>query len=318
MSKITTKDFDKRVKDLGNKEYELLSEYINVKTKVTIRHLVCKNIYEVRPDAFTSGQRCPKCFGNNRKTNKDLIDILGDEYELLSEYINNKTKVKVKHLACKTEYETLADHILRKRGYKCPKCKGNRVHLLLKKTSEQFQKDLNRFIGNNDYKLVSEYVNQKNKVKVKHLLCETEFEAIPNKILYGSKRCPKCFPNKSLGEMLVEQYLINNEYIYSTQYTFNNCMSEKGNLLRFDFAVFNDKNILQALIEYDGQQHYYPVKIFGGEKEYNMQKINDLKKDEYCRKNNINLVRIHYDINNYELLNDFLVDKIIKKEMNEV
>lgn len=306
MAKITTDIFKERVKNLGNNEYELVSEYINVKTKVTIKHLTCGHVYNVRPDAFTSGQRCPKCFGKHRKSNDDIKAILKDEYKLLSDYKNNKSKIKLKHLECGHEYEVIADHILRCKGYLCPKCKGKRLQVILKKSTGEYQQQLNKFIGNKDYKVVSDYINERTKIKVLHIPCNTEFEALPNKILYGTKRCPKCFPNKSLGEMLVEQYLLNNNLKYSLQYTFNECVSSKQKPLRFDFAVFNENNRLDYLIEYDGQQHYSPVEIFGGEESFKIQKENDTLKDEFCSKNNIKLIRIPYQVNNYEKLVRFM------------
>jgi hypothetical protein len=48
------------------------------------------------------------------------------------------------------------------------------------------------------------------------------------------------------------------------------------------------------MIEYDGRQHYEPVKEFGGQKGHDSTKAHDKIKDEYCKKNNIRMVRIPY------------------------
>ena len=37
-------------------------------------------------------------------------------------------------------------------------------------------------------------------------------------------------------------------------------------------------------IEYDGRQHYQPVKDFGGETEFEKIKLRDNIKNEYCKK----------------------------------
>jgi len=47
-------------------------------------------------------------------------------------------------------------------------------------------------------------------------------------------------------------------------------------------------------IEFDGIQHFEPVLKFGGEKSLIINKIRDSIKDEYCKKNNIYLLRIKY------------------------
>ena len=63
--------------------------------------------------------------------------------------------------------------------------------------------------------------------------------------------------------------------------------------MRFDFYVNN-----KYLIEYDGQQHFYDIKYFGGEEQFKKQQQYDKIKNEYCKSHNIPLIRIpywHYD-----------------------
>ena len=72
-------------------------------------------------------------------------------------------------------------------------------------------------------------------------------------------------------------------------------------MLRFDFAVFCEKGSLRNLIEYDGKQHFEPIEFFGGIESYNQLKVNDDKKEKYCKENNIKLIRIpYYDKDNIE------------------
>ena len=56
---------------------------------------------------------------------------------------------------------------------------------------------------------------------------------------------------------------------------------------------------LLCLIEYDGEQHYMPVKFSHMSEEEVQEKLNDTQrrdniKNEYCKKNNIPLLRIPY------------------------
>jgi hypothetical protein len=55
----------------------------------------------------------------------------------------------------------------------------------------------------------------------------------------------------------------------------------------------DNNNIIKA-IEYDGEQHFYPVERFGGEKAFIKQKIRDSRKTEFCNTHNIFLQRIPY------------------------
>jgi very-short-patch-repair endonuclease len=62
-----------------------------------------------------------------------------------------------------------------------------------------------------------------------------------------------------------------------------------------------EKNIC---IEYDGIQHFEPRSRFGGDKEFEIQKVRDSRKNDYCNKKNIRLIRISYK--DYSKLNTIL------------
>ena len=63
--------------------------------------------------------------------------------------------------------------------------------------------------------------------------------------------------------------------------------------------IFIEKAMLIHGSKYDGIQHFKPVNYFGGLIAFECQKIRDKKKDEYCIKNNIHLLRISHieDVN---------------------
>ena len=55
------------------------------------------------------------------------------------------------------------------------------------------------------------------------------------------------------------------------------------------------------MIEYQGQQHYYPVNIYGGEEKFEIQQEHDRRKREYAKSNGYNLLEIpYYDYDNIE------------------
>lgn len=97
----------------------------------------------------------------------------------------------------------------------------------------------------------------------------------------------------SYGEEQIEKILIENNINYCKEYTFSD-LHTNNVPLRFDFAIFNKQHQLIQLIEYDGKQHYIPVEKFGGEKVFNHMKLNDERKNKYCKEHNIKLVRIPY------------------------
>ena len=54
-------EFKKEFENLVNGEYELLSDYTKSCETVKIKHVTCGNIFNMRPNNFLSGQRCPVC-----------------------------------------------------------------------------------------------------------------------------------------------------------------------------------------------------------------------------------------------------------------
>lgn len=60
--------------------------------------------------------------------------------------------------------------------------------------------------------------------------------------------------------------------------------------LEFDFYLPN----IRVAIEYDGVQHFKPVKYFGGIDAFIDQKRRDSEKNQYCIDSQIKLIRISY------------------------
>ena len=57
----------------------------------------------------------------------------------------------------------------------------------------------------------------------------------------------------SFGEKAIEKILKDNNIAYKKEYTFSNLTSSNNVPLRFDFAILNNNNAIERLIEYDGE-----------------------------------------------------------------
>lgn len=124
--------------------------------------------------------------------------------------------------------------------------------------------------------------------------------------------CPYCFDTKkfvfSKGEKNIEQLLQELKIVYLPQYTFSDCRDK--NLLPFDFYLPE----LNKCIEYDGQHHFYPVTFNGISEEQAKENYlstirHDKIKNQYCKNNNIELLRISYhNFKNIDVMvRDFLI-----------
>lgn len=122
----TNNQFKKEVYELVRDEYEVLDKYINQTTEIRIRHVDCGFITKYYPRAFLiTKSRCPYCKKNMKKINTDIFkyevsNIVGDEYEVLGEYVNAITNIEIKHSTCGKIYEVAPFYF--KKVQRCPFC----------------------------------------------------------------------------------------------------------------------------------------------------------------------------------------------------
>lgn len=122
-------------------------------------------------------------------------------------------------------------------------------------------------------------------------LCGEEFIALPAKILANHTTSCGC-KRESSGERIITTILDELHVDYQRQYRFPDC--KDCYTLPFDFAIRDASGVIHAVIEYDGQQHDYPVDFFGGQASFEICKRHDAIKSEYCEQNHISLLRLSY------------------------
>ena len=293
---ITTYEFQEKI---GN-EYTVLGEYINNHTKIKIKHNKCNNIFEITPESFYKKvNKCPYCTKCNKKDTDifkfEVNNLVGNEYTVLGEYINNSTKIKMKHNKCNNIYEVTPSNF--SLGYRCPKCAKEKQKL----SNEEFLLRV-ADISNNEYIVLDNYINTETKLRFKHLKCNNIFKMTPHHFLAG-QRCPSC-KNNYIGEERIATWLRNHDLFFERNYMYKDLYDKsKNHPLKFDFFVKLNDDII--LIEFDGIQHEKEW-CFGSLEDY---KRRDNLKNKYCKKNNIRLLRISYkDFNNIErILNEELL-----------
>lgn len=111
-----------------------------------------------------------------------------------------------------------------------------------------------------------------------------------------------CWKYSRLEENVIK-YLREKNYInnidYECQKKFPDLIGIGNKQLSYDFIIYKNKDPYY-LIECQGQQHYYPVDYFGGEKKYEIQQEHDKLKKEYAKRLNIPLLEIPYTIDKYK------------------
>ena len=377
MAKRKTQDeFDKEIKELVGNEYTFLERYINTSTKIKVKHNKCNRIYEVKPNSFLGGNRCPYCCIDNRKgksfkkfTKEDwknhFDNNLSKDYEQITEFKGLKSKITMKHKKCgniitinaqnfksnkpcrhcsqevtnkkqrKTHEEFCNEvsilgkgnfevkeqykgnhkpiklkHIICNRCFmiapndfkkhrKCPHCSQESMKL----TQKDWDKRVFDLVGN-EYTFLEKYIDTMTKIKVRHNKCNHVYSVRPNNFVSGY-RCPLC--KASLGEQNIIRYLEKNNIEYIHQYSFKNLKGVR-NELRYDFYLPK----YNLLIEFQGIQHYKPIKFFGGLEKFKQQVKTDKIKKEYAINSMINFLEVPFYVSNENLINEKLNYELAK------
>lgn len=187
----TIEEFKQEVFNMYNNEYEVVSkEYINNTVNILFRHN-CEecgyNEFEMTPKNFLKGQKCPICSHdsyNDYKFKKKVKELTGNQYEVLGEYINGNTKIKIKHV-CGNIYEVRPRKFLE--GKRCPNCNRPNYCTDIEMLKERFNRDRK----NNSYKFI-EKINDR-KILISHI-CDDGIEYKFNMYVkdIGKEKCPRC------------------------------------------------------------------------------------------------------------------------------
>jgi Uncharacterized protein conserved in bacteria len=263
-------------------EYQVLTPYTKGTNPVTLKHLVCGKTYETRATNFITGARCPYCGGTLKLTHTEFVNrvksLVGDEYTMLSHYVNMMSNIRMRHNLCGTEFIMHAQNFID--GSRCPQC--SELH---RPTPDEFRQVIADLVGD-DYTVLGDYVKATEPIKMRHNKCNREFMVEPCAFKNGS-RCPRC--RESKGERAIYDYLTEHEIMFEQQWQIH--IAGRKAPLRADFYL-EQQNLV---IEFDGIQHYQAVDFFGGEKALRDNQERDRLKDEWCKAHHIDVWRIRYD-----------------------
>jgi len=312
---MTDKEFRDLVYSLVGDEYTVLGKYVKTDVKIKMRHNTCGHQYEVTPNKFQQGRRCPKCYGNKERTLESFREEIknlpdGDEYELLSvECKDNKTPMEFFHKICGEKFKKPTVGFLtnpkNKANTRCPIC--SRQYQVINHPNRLSYEDVKKIVEtkhSGEYKLLSDnYKNTKSLIKILHIGgCGRDFDTDIDHFKRKDYKCPRC--NESVGEQRVRKVLESRNIEFIQQYRFKDCRDK--NPLPFDFYI----PAYDLCIEFDGIQHYEKANFGSYAADLDTIQLHDEIKTNYCLDNNIGLIRISYkDFDNLE--------KVLKKDLNE-
>lgn len=135
-----------------------------------------------------------------------------------------------------------------------------------------------------------------------------DFWVLPYQFLQNKKGCPLCGIEctQSKGELEIQKVLDKYNFQYKREFCILNDFFTKEDIKpRVDFILkYNNK---LYIIEFNGQQHYIPIDVFGGKLQFEKQVKRDQLLRDFCKlhSDKLNLLEIKFDTN----FND--IEKII-------
>lgn len=291
MKKIEYEEVKKYIESFG---CLLVSEEYNGNTSLLKIKCKCGNTFEKKLSdiKYNNYCLCNECYliYKSEDSFNDFIKELDEiGYNYLSrreDYKNSKSLVDVK---CDKGHEIKTSKNKIQSGQRCKYCNKE------KNKKRKIRKDFSivkEEIENSNYKILTSKEDYKGTKSEILLECENgHIYPTCYNVFHGGHRCPYC--NESKGEKAIKEFLEKFNIEYESQYRFENCKLRYP--LPFDFYLPK----CNIAIEFDGIQHFKPIDFAGKGKEWAMDRfistiIHDTVKNEYCKKNNIKLIRISY------------------------
>ena len=151
---------------------------------------------------------------------------------------------------------------------------------------------IKNYTGMNKCKHRDENFDRQNRSKKYTVVCKEHgpFETTMHKHLYRGHGCPDCNPTVSHGEKVVRK-------IFEKIYDGHKFKKIRPDWLRnpqtnckLELDGYNEE--LKIAFEYNGIQHYEPVKLFGGEENFLKIKQRDDAKRILCKEKGVQLIEI--------------------------
>lgn len=271
-------------------KFLLLSLYRDDATPIKTQCLLCGKTNEFLPNDLRKKKIC--CTFCNSKQLDDYIVQKKENIHNTSERSKKLIKRRCSQLS----------RCFRTGEYLCGKHKREDCLMLSKPYYSPEECDTMIKTNNPSLTILSNFIDKKSEISCKCNRCEHIFSALPMDLLNGI-HCSRC--SASYGEQSIMDYLDSANIKYVREKTFPNCKHYKP--LRFDFYLPD----YDAVIEYDGKQHYYPVSFAKRDYLYSIEQFELLKKRDsiknaYCRRYKIPILRIRYDEDVKESLDTFL------------
>jgi len=290
-----------------NKGICLSKEYKNTRIPLKWNCLMCNHIWYANLYNVIKGQWCKKCADNKKRYSiNDCINIAKNNNGKCLESKYKQSKIPMLW-ECANGHQWLSPFCEVKRGSWCKKCAINKQKLTIdeiKKIAKQ---------RNGEY-LDTQYFGLYKKVKWrcanKHIWMMPVFN-----IKYCNSWCPECNNTQQAKLTSIIKEIYRDFNVESNFKKFDWLKTKKYGKQELDIFVYSLDRTFTLAIEYDGHQHFMPVRFGGISKEkakenFKNTKYLDRMKNKKIHKNKQDIlyfIRFNYK---EKLSKNFVINKL--------
>ena len=188
--KLTQDELEYRVAKYMGDEYKVVGTYVGAKTPVDVLHLKCNTVSQIYISQLEHHKSwCVKCKAKEKYTHifiDRLNDLYNNEYELVSEYVNNSTSVNLRHKVCGNIDTLLPATITSGDWAGCTRCRDtiNSLEKLINKMREI----------NYNVKIIGDFYGVTKRIDCECIICGHKWSPYVQNLLEGCG-CPECAKN---------------------------------------------------------------------------------------------------------------------------
>lgn len=176
---------NRQLSHIGDGQYELAEPFRGYGKHTKILHRTCGKVRYMRlSDAVWMERECGCMYEADLAQNQKMIDEKAEGFQVIR-YLSGRKfegQVYIRHVECGREFRIHLNNFL-----KFPYCRCCRTFSY---STEKFIQEMKELTGD-EYEVLSPFVNQKTKIKVRHRICGTITAALPSAFLNG-RRCDLC------------------------------------------------------------------------------------------------------------------------------
>ena len=101
-------------------EIEFLKEFYPTEGPALCAEVLDRTCSSIKRKTNRLGLKLIDAYKDRRLSHEEYVSTVGDDYEVLESYINNRTKILHKHKLCGYEWKAFPNNIKQNRS--CPKC----------------------------------------------------------------------------------------------------------------------------------------------------------------------------------------------------